>query len=595
MRRAGWIVLAVAAAFPLAAVADERGSDLPPPSAELLAPRPRSARQPSMHPAIILCDAKGNSVLESGEPVSAAKTCDGCHDVGWIEAHDGHANLPADEVRREAAALPGGSCFLCHVRSADNQTRAKVLGDGRLAWADTATLAATGLVASDGSRWQWQKERFRPDGTVAAATLGLGRPADRACGFCHGSVYQEPAPLALARDPRQRMTDLQGIVFSGQRISDSAMNLANKDNLSRPWDVHAERMVSCASCHFSPNHPAYSYASRGPEHLQFDARRVAITDYLWRPDHRLARGPSGTGANHQDGNIRRCESCHDAAKVHGFLPRAERHFAALLCEACHIPTANAGARQETDWTMLTAARQARVVYRGVRDDGFVPGFRPVLLPRVQSDGTRKLGPNNLVTIYRWVERAGDRPGPVPRELLERAFFTADGHRGELVGALDRDGDGKLQDSELVLDSEAKVNVARDLLIGAGASSPAIVGEVEAHELHHGVSPGRFAIRACSACHAANSRVGEPFVLAGVVPFGVTLGFVDGKAPGKIVRDGEGRLVLEPAAPGLHVFGHMRSGLLDGLGLLLFAGAIAGAGGHALLRVRSARRRKQERS
>jgi hypothetical protein len=588
----------VSVALPLHAVADEVASELPPPSAELLAPRPRSAGQPSMHPSIVLRDDKGAPVLTSGEPASAVKTCDGCHDVRWIEAHDYHASLTAEELGRDPSTRVGGNCFLCHVRSADNPARLLFIGQGRLDGVDTATLAATGLVTSKGEGWQWRKERFQPDGTVAAATLGLGRPANRACGFCHGSVYEDPEPLGLARDPRQRMTDLEGVVFSSQRISDSAVNVANKDNLARPWDVHAERMVSCASCHFAPNHPAYSFASRGPEHLQFDARRAAITEYLRRPDHRLARGPSGTGEGRQEGSIRRCEGCHDATKAHRFLPRAERHFSALLCESCHVPMAYAPARQETDWTIPTATREARVVYRGIRQDGsadgFVPGFRPILLPRQQGDGTWKLGPNNLVTTWLWVERSSGGSRPVAREIIERAFFIGGAHRPELVAALDRNGDGKLQDGELALDSEVKVKLAAGLLVAAGARAPEIAGEIAAYQLHHGVAAGRFATRECSACHAANSILDQPFVLANAAPFGVTPSFVGQANPsGALAHDEQGRLVWEPRRDGLHVFGHTRSRALDGFGIFLLAGAIAGAGGHALLRVRSARGRNKE--
>ena len=591
-------LLAAGGSLPFAAVADELSAQLPPPSAELMVPSPRTPGQPSMHPAIVLKDAQGTPVLVSGGPASAERTCDGCHDVRWIRAHDNHSddhpNLATAEPGLEPAMLVGGNCFLCHVRAADDQARTDWLGPGRLAWADTATLAGTGLVAPEGEQWRWSKEAFKADGSVAAATLGLGRPGNRACGFCHGTVYDGPAPLVLTRDARQRMTNLTGSVFSGQRISDSAMNVAGKDNLPRPFDVHAERMVSCASCHFSPNHPAYAFANRGPDHLQFDARRLAITEYLRRPDHRLARGPRGAEADPRAGGIRRCESCHDAAKVHRWLPRAERHFAAMLCETCHVPAAYAPARQESDWTMPTAAREARVVYRGVRDDGFLPGFRPVLLPRLQPDGTSKLGPNNLVTTYAWSERTSAGNRPIAREIWERAFFAAGAHRPELVRALDRNGDGKLQDRELLLDSEAKVRVARELLIAAGASAPEIAGEIRPYELHHGVSPGRFATRACSVCHAADSRIDEPFVLANTIPWGVTpvfAGVPDGA--GALVRDGGGRLLFEPSATGLHVFGHTRSRWLDGFGFLLFAGVFAGATGHALLRVRAARRHNKE--
>jgi hypothetical protein len=575
------------------ALANETATEFPPPSPELLAPRPHSAGQPSMHPPVILRDVTGAPVLAAGKAASAAKTCDGCHDVKWIQGHDLHGGLTVDEMGRGRDALPSGNCFLCHVQQADNHARTQAIGQGQLDWAETATLLATGVVANDGAAWTWQKDRFQSDGALPAATLGIGRPGSRACGFCHGSVYENPAPLSLDRDPTQRMTDRRGVVFSGQRISDSALNIAGKAQLTRPWDVHAERMVSCASCHFSPNHPAYTFANRGPEHLQFEARRVAITEYLRRPDHRLAKGPSGTFPHRHDGDIRRCESCHDAGKVHGFLPRAERHFSALLCESCHVPMLHAPARQETDWTVLTAEHEARIVYRGVRDDGFITGFRPLLLPRAQADGSSKLGPANAVATYRWVEQGPAGRRPVARPVLDQAFFTHDAHRPELVRALDRDGDGRLQDAELVLDSADKVKVVRELLVAAGAREPVIIGEVETYEIHHGVAPGRFATRDCASCHGTSSRIETSMVVAATAPFGVTPTLADTATPASLVALPSGAFALAPKSVGLHVFGHTRSSFLDGLGVILFAGAIVGAGSHALLRVRGARRRRKE--
>jgi hypothetical protein len=224
-------------------------------------------------------------------------------------------------------------------------------------------------------------------------------------------------------------------------------------------------------------------------------------------------------------------------------------------------------------------------------DGFMEGFRPVLLPRA-ADGTVKLAPNNLITTFQWVESQGGQSRPVARALLERAFFVADGYRPELLAALDGDHDGRLQESELVLDSAAKVKVARDLLLASGARAPEIVGEVAAHELHHGVSPGRFATRDCADCHAPGSRIDAPVVLASALPFGVTPSFTG--AAGTLARDASGRLVFAPKAAGLHVFGHTRNALLDGLGVVLFIGVIVGSGGHALLRLRAARRRSKER-
>jgi hypothetical protein len=199
-----------------------------------------------------------------------------------------------------------------------------------------------------------------------------------------------------------------------------------------------------------------------------------------------------------------------------------------------------------------------------------------------------------VTTYRWVDQIPAGARPVEAALLERAFFAGEAHRPELVRALDQDGDGQLADRELVLDTEAKVRVARSLLVAAGVGAPAMVAEVKAYGIHHGTSPGRFATRDCATCHEASSRIGEPFRLASTLPFGVTPIFADGAVPGTLVREGGG-LVLVPDTAGLHVFGHTRSRFLDALGVVLFAGTLAGAATHGLLRIRAARRRRQEES
>jgi hypothetical protein len=115
-------------------------------------------------------------------------------------------------------------------------------------------------------------------------------------------------------------------------------------------------------------------------------------------------------------------------------------------------------------------------------------------------------------------------------------------------------------------------------------------------MHHGVSTGRFATRECSACHTHDSRLSEPFVLASSVPFGVTprlVGDANLVLQGELARDALGRLVLHPTVANLHVFGHSRSYAIDITGLVLLISVMAGAATHALLRVRSTRRRRKE--
>ena len=99
----------------------------------------------------------------------------------------------------------------------------------------------------------------------------------------------------------------------------------------------------------------YYQAGNSPEHLQFDPRRLEIGEYLQKPDHNFARGQSAqyTIAPELKGTMRRCESCHNAADTHDWLPYVERHMDELACESCHIPQLYAPAVQSYDWTVLT--------------------------------------------------------------------------------------------------------------------------------------------------------------------------------------------------------------------------------------------------
>jgi hypothetical protein len=539
-----------------------------------------------MHPPIRLVDDRGDPVVRTGRPVSTLScgSASGCHDVAWIARHDYHG------AGRHAAHRP--DCFLCHEPRASNDARVREVVAGRSEWAATAALLDTGIVKRDGEHLRYDARAFDADGFVAPDRLDLGRPSARACGLCHGLVHEGGEVISSASfGPASRGAENEGLVFSAERINVSALNLAGKDELSRPWDVHAERLLTCANCHFSPNHPAYSFAGRAPSpgHLRFDARRIEIDEYLRRPDHDLARGAT----------LRRCEQCHDAPAAHGFLPRAERHFAALLCESCHVPAAYAPARSETDWTMLARPGEARVAYRGTRGPLEDPkaaqgGYRPVLLPRKGADGTTKLAPYNLVTTWFWVEKSAAGARPVPHETLTRAFFEGDRHHPDLVRALDRNGDGKLEGDELVLDTEAKVTVARSRLVGAGVNDPRISAEIQPFGLHHGIAPGRFATRDCDDCHARSSRLVQPFVLSARAPFGVVPSLLGGGValPGPIVREADGALVLrtDPTRLSRHVFGLSHSRAIDTLGLLLVLGALLGALAHGTLRVVAARRK-----
>ena len=308
----------------------------------------------------------------------------------WISTFRRHVGggpaVPADSPKTGAVEM---NCFLCHTPKPDNQARIKELQKGRFLWANTATLASTGLVHRTQNGWAYQRAAFLPDGRLEASKLGIREPTSENCGLCHGMADRGEQPLRLELSVRQWSTATKGQVFSPQRISESAVNLNDKEHLARSWDVHAERLLECTSCHFSLNNPAfYEPTPRSrPKHLVFEPRRLTPGQYIEQPSHQFAKGHTsqGTLARHLDGTMRRCEDCHNAADTHDWLPYQEAHFSRLSCEVCHISQVYAPAIRQVDWTILTPSGEPQVQWRGIDGDpanptAVVTGFQPVLLP-----------------------------------------------------------------------------------------------------------------------------------------------------------------------------------------------------------------------
>ncbi len=122
------------------------------------------------------------------------------------------------------------------------------------AW--SVTLPAAGLPT--------QRATFDAQGRIGTAEITLHAPADTQCLACHGSGggpqplalpgrYLDPAP-SHGRHPEHLSRDT-GSVYSGGTKQASRLNLAGKDDLNQPWDVHAARLVGCVDCHYSPNKP----------------------------------------------------------------------------------------------------------------------------------------------------------------------------------------------------------------------------------------------------------------------------------------------------------------------------------------------------
>lgn len=640
-------------------------SALPPPSPELLVKRPLPARPKGMHPRVVLRDAGNQPVAVSGGWVSFPETCGQCHDTAWIAQHGYHFRVGVDEqtaprqsrsgrtwdfgsglfgrwdplagydsvletaerkgpavdhwVRQNLARLVGGgpallgqqsrgfeaNCALCHVPGATLSTDPEL----PLLAHQTASLLPLGLVriSSDGhgvAKPIWRAAAFAQDGSVDPASLLVQAPSSAACGACHG-VAGRTEPKLSDWGPKARQTETTGQLYLPTRISDSALNLAGRSALTRPWDVHAERLLECADCHFSPNDPsaAFRAGAQQPEHLRHEVRHLPFGEYLRRPSHELAKGHSTQShvSDAHDGTMRRCEDCHDAQRVHAWLPKKERHLEQVGCETCHIPTVHAPSRRVTDYTVIDAEGHPRVEYRGIAgrmDDpaAYLPEYRPVLLRRVDAAGRTRVLPYNVITSYFWVVDTPEGTRPASVALLRRALYELPTSQERLSAALDQNRDGKVQDEERVLATASAVAAVTELLLGAGARNPRIVGELQPYGIHHGVGPARFALRDCDACHSRASRIAQPVELAEHAPFGVTptlLSDSNVMSSFTVQPSGNGRLMLVPEVErtGLHVFGHSRRGWLDLLGMIALGLVSAGALGHGVLRAWARRQRR----
>ncbi|MCA8923898.1 MAG: hypothetical protein KDD82_18955 [Planctomycetes bacterium] len=596
---------------------------------------------PSGHPPIPLLDRDGQPVQRSQQPVSTQRTCGGCHDVATI-AQGYHSQLGFDEPASDSAPSgragdvgpglwgrwdprlgppgdaradlatwlrlhadlhvgggPGADlqlevdCFVCHTPHPNLDARAATVRAGRFAEAPSATLLGSGLVERTPDGLRWRADAFAPTG-ASPALLGLQPPGDRQCLACHGLSAAGEAPLWAALPTPPAALGDEGLVFGAQRVSDSALNLRDKDALTRPWDVHAARLVGCADCHPPLNAPGGFLESEEtrPSHLAESPRRPSVGEFLRSPSHDFRKGSSsqGTVARRLSGSQRDCRGCHASVSHASWLPFSARHLEGIACQACHIPRALLPARRLTDWSVPDPAGAPRVELRGVEGDPADPatlieGWQPLLLPRrAAPDGAARLQPLNLQATAYWVSGATGRP--VPLDRLAAALHQGHAFHPEVVALLDRDGDGALAADERWLSDAAQVAAIAARLEAVGVASPRLQGELIAQELHHGVVEGAFAVRDCRSCHDPGGRLGGTWLLAERAPFGVEptlLGDATVSLPGQVLR-AEGRLTYVGApTEDSHAPGYGRSAWIDGLGLALLLLTLAGASGHGLLR------------
>jgi thiosulfate reductase cytochrome b subunit len=371
--------------------------------------------------------------------------------------------------------------------------------------------------------------------------------------------------------------------------------MAGKDDLSRTWDVHAERVVGCTDCHYSLNNPAYATepGESRPDHLIFDPRRLEPGEYLTRPLHELARSDADVVT---EGT---CQSCHEVKSTHSWLPYTDRHMDEVACESCHVARLETPARQSVDWTVLTATGAPQVTCRGNEPDGsadqmIVVGYEPALLPRDEGDGTTSFAPYILITPWYWAYGADARP--VSLADLQAAYFDGGAYHPDVLLAFDADGNSLLDDAELMIDTDPKEALIAGRLAALGLDNPRIVAQAEAYPINHSVTHGDYATRDCRICHGSDSRLAQPFELAGSAPGGVLPTF-DGSPvsqDGDIVVGDDGKLIFQPSmgteGTSPYIFGYSRSKLVDWVGMLIFLSVMVGVTVHGGIRYVAAQRR-----
>ena len=533
-----------------------------------------------------------------GTPLSELAVTDGDPETHSYDPTTGAATV----WDWDASGTVEMNCFLCHVAQPNLDARAAELEAGNFAWANTATLLGSGIVDKGAEGWLWEAEAFAADGELLPALVTIEDPTPEHCGACHNTVQSGATPLmpeSIINGNGQSL--LTGQVFSGQRLADSGLNLASKDELVQPWDVHAQRNVQCSNCHFALNNPIYyeeSAASR-PAHLEFDPRRLDFGDYLLRPDHNFAKGQAvqNTLAPEYKDSMRRCESCHTTAENHDWLPYTDLHLGTLSCESCHIPKLYAPAIAQNDWTVITPEGNANLVYRGVEgalDDvrSLITGYEPVLLERENVDGEAQLMPFNLITSFYWVYGTPERPVRVAD--LQAVYLDGAQYSPDILAAFDVNGDAVIDNQELRLDTEEKVDLVRNKLTALGLDDPRIQGTVQPYSISHDVVGSGEATRECKTCHNEESRISRPMLLASYVPGGVTPEFVrdaNVQADGELFSNEDGTLEYRPAtlAKGLYLPGHNRVDWVGMVGLAALGMTLALVVGHGGLRVYSAGR------
>ncbi|MGB7847732.1 MAG: hypothetical protein WBL63_19125 [Candidatus Acidiferrum sp.] len=548
--------------------------------------------------------------------------CGGCHTGGGISEYDLHGRRfltaaakpagpldPSYSIRErekgqvipwdwEKSGTSEADCFLCHVPKASRAARKKELAAGEFRWANNATLTETGIVTrQENGTFVYNRASFNQDGTVKQEALNLADPTLENCAMCHGFTSRDATTIkAIQHADIMRGTEKSGWVYDGAMISDTVSpNIVGKEKMTYPWDAHAAKGIICIDCHFSPNNPGRMPHEDTGKNLRYKPISEDIAVYLKRPDHNFARGdiPPETVNVTRHNTMRGCGECHDAEKIHTFLPYKSVHFRALACQTCHIPEVHFWAYRSDDWAFLMDTGTSRITFRGidgsiVDPDSAVTGYLPAYIPTPDRNNNPQIRPTNLITGVYWFDKRKQRP--VFTWQVQQAFFSerpvgADWtYRPEILKAF-ADKEGIIDLPQAVYDTPEKIALVKGLLQEqAGVAEPELRIEVAPWAMSHSVVGKGQAIKECTACHAKNSILRRAVDLNSFLPKAVPV-YYRGKETRVVNFEGkEPRFDNKQLLGSFYIVGNSRVLWIEWLGWLMVIGAALFSLSHAILRL-----------
>lgn len=498
----------------------------------------------------------------------------------------------------QKSGIAEADCFLCHVPKASRGERKKEMAAGNFRWANNATLLHTGIVSrkADGT-FVYDRSVFNADGTIKPEVLDLSDPTLENCAQCHGFTARNTTTIQpIQYADIMRGTEKSGWLYNGAKISDTVFpNIVAKQSMNYPWDIHATRGLICIDCHFSVNNPGRMIHDDPKKNLRYKPVGEDPAVYLKRPDHNFARGnipPETVNLTRHD-TMRACGDCHDAEKVHAFLPYKARHFQAMTCQTCHIPAVHFWAYRSDEWAFLMDTGTSRVTMRGINGpitdpDSEVTGYLPAYITTSERANRLQIRPTNLITGVYWFDKAKGRP--VFTWQVQMAFFSdrpAEGdwtYRPEIVKTFG-DKEGFIDVVQAVYDTPEKMAVVKGLLQKyAGISDPELRIEVVPWAMTHGLAGKEQAIRTCTACHSRRSMLHRPVDLNTFLPRNVPVVY-RGKMVNVVNYDGkEPTFDNRPLLSSFYIIGYSRAAWVEWLGWISVVGVLLFALVHGALRI-----------